>query len=242
MGFGLLLFGYVTAYLMSVNILDFAFRLVGYAVMLCALLKLRRYHGAFLYPAVGVGALLTVSAVRSVYELSLFLYDNLLLDRPWLSESVFGVVTVIDTVLIFVFHAVLLYAVRAIAKETGVEKIAQNAVRNFVFVCLYYAVMLVSRLPIDDAQMMQWLSAASLVSMLVFMVLNVLLIFSCYAKICDENDQEMEQKPSRFAFVNRFRAELNRREEKAMREDAAYREERQRRKQSKKQGGRHGKR
>ena len=42
-------------------------------------------------------------------------------------------------------------------------------------------------------------------------ILNSIMLFSCYGKICDENDVDMPQKPSRFAFVNRMRAERDER-------------------------------
>ena len=64
----------------------------------------------------------------------------------------------------------------------------------------------------------------------VWIILNFMLIFSCYVKICDESDVEMERKPSRFAFVNRFRTEMDRRQEKAIEESLAYRKSKQEKK------------
>jgi len=40
----------------------------------------------------------------------------------------------------------------------------------------------------------------------------------------------MERKPSRFAFVNRFRTEMDRRQEKAIEESLAYRKSKQEKK------------
>ena len=33
------------------------------------------------------------------------------------------------------------------------------------------------------------------------------MIFTCYMKICDSDDVDMKQKPSRFAFINQKREE-----------------------------------
>jgi hypothetical protein len=41
--------------------------------------------------------------------------------------------------------------------------------------------------------------------------MNLYLIFRCYAEICDQSDVDMERKPSRFAFVNNYRDEMDRR-------------------------------
>ena len=57
------------------------------------------------------------------------------------------------------------------------------------------------------------------------MILNLILIGQCYANICDEKDLEMKRKKSRFAWVNRFYEELERKEEKARAETVAYQKE-----------------
>ena len=69
---------------------------------------------------------------------------------------------------------------------------------------------------------------------LVWIVLQIVLIFSCYARICDEGDVEMERKPSRFAFVNKFRAELDAKQEKARRESEEYKREKMEKRREKK--------
>ena len=64
--------------------------------------------------------------------------------------------------------------------------------------------------------------------------MNLFMLFSCYAKICDESDVEMAQKPSRFAFVNRFREENERRRAEAdARAEQKRREKAERRKNGK---------
>ena len=50
------------------------------------------------------------------------------------------------------------------------------------------------------------------------------MIFSCYAKICDSDDIEMKQKPSRFAFVNEKRKEQEEERQKILDEYAAEKE------------------
>ena len=55
-----------------------------------------------------------------------------------------------------------------------------------------------------------------------WIILDLVLIFKCYAKICDEDDVDMPLKKSRFAFVNKFREETARREQKAADESVEY--------------------
>ena len=64
-------------------------------------------------------------------------------------------------------------------------------------------------------------------------VLNLMLFASCYARICDEEDAEMAQKPSRFAFVNRMRARSEEVEQRNFESGQAYRRKRDAKKKRK---------
>ena len=134
------------------------------------------------------------------------------------------------------FHAFLLYAIFQISKETGVKKLSDASVRNFVFICFYNLVSLLDYLPIPAFDTVQGeMKIISIILYFSYMLLNLLLFGQCYANICDEKDAEMNRKASRFAWVNSFREEFDRREEKARKETEAYRKEKQeKRKQRKK--------
>ena len=66
--------------------------------------------------------------------------------------------------------------------------------------------------------------AALLIIELLCWILNLYMIFSCYAKICDSDDIEMKQKPSRFAFVNEKRKAQEEERQKILDEYAAEKE------------------
>ena len=57
----------------------------------------------------------------------------------------------------------------------------------------------------------------------------------CYTRICDEGDVEMNRKPSRFAFINKMRAELDKREEKALESQEQYIEEKRQKREQKRE-------
>ena len=123
--------------------------------------------------------------------------------------------------------------VRAIAKETEVDKIAIGAFRNLVFWAGYYILYVIALLPFPFAKAYTtYFSAPVLLLYLACIILNLYLIFSCYARICDSEDVEMERKPSRFAFVNRMRAES---EERRRLKEARYAEQERLRRQRKKE-------
>ena len=58
----------------------------------------------------------------------------------------------------------------------------------------------------------------TIVGTLVLIVMNLTVIYSCYMRICMPGDEHMKDKPSRFAFVNEYRARQAEREAEAMAE------------------------
>ena len=131
-----------------------------------------------------------------------------------------------------IFHATLCWAIRAIAKETAVEKISFAAVRNFIFFAAYNLLYAIAKLPFGfTAEYAKIMSIPVLLLYFACLILNLIMIFSCYMRICDVADVDMERNPSRFAFVNRMReeSEARRAQKQAMYEERA-RERKEKRK------------
>ena len=130
-----------------------------------------------------------------------------------------------------IFNFSLLYAIRRIAISTESEKISASAVRNFIFMCIYYLMYLVAVLPFDfKDEYLKYCGAFVLLLNFVWIILNLVLIYSCYARICDENDVEMNRKPSRFAFVNKMRAQADERQARVAERQAEYKKQKRERK------------
>jgi hypothetical protein len=223
MGFGLLFIGYFIATLMSVHIYGAYVSLVGYGIVFIASVKLSKYNSSFRFLEAGAILMIVTYGLISASGIASFLYDEMLVSTKLLGDSFDSIMGKVEMAVSFLFVAAMLWAIRAIAKETNVEKIVYNSARNFVFLVVYYVLFLISYLPFDFTT--EYIAAfGGFVTALnfVIIVLNLVLIFSCYARICDENDVDMAQKPSRFAFVNKYRAESERRREKAMKEREEY--------------------
>lgn len=230
MGFGWLFIGYFLIVMRS-PILSSAVHLLGCGLVVFALLKLREYNRSFDVSMIGALLLLLVSGVLLFADVNKILYDNLIVSANLFSDSLKTAIGYAEQGASFVFNATLLWGVLRIARETKVTKIANSAIRNFVFICLYYIAYLVSFLPFENIKATQAeFALICWVLYIAWMIMNLILIFTCYAKICDENDVDMERKPSRFEFVNRFREERDRREQSAREADVAYRKEKQERK------------
>ena len=234
MGFGWLFLGYFIANFMSLHQFGAICRLVGYAVMLASAIRLRRYHRAFFGVAIASCVMILLSGTLSLGSVELFAREFLLTETDLLPDALQVVLGHAEQWMTLVFGTALLWAIRLIAIETEVNKIAVGAVRNFVFMSVYYLVYAVSLLPIPmNAVSGATVAIVAWIFFFAHLILNQVLLFSCYAKICDENDVEMERKPSRFSFVNEFRAESDRRENRAREADARYREEKKKKRMEK---------
>ncbi|MBO5937944.1 MAG: hypothetical protein J6Q82_00400 [Clostridia bacterium] len=211
MGFGLLFIGYFVANFMTLNPLGSVFRILGYGIIFVALLKLQKYHRAFQFSVFTTLGMLFVSGA--------FVYT----DIAGIYKDIIGY---IEQGFSFVFLSLLLYAILKISRETGVKKLADASIRNFIFISFYYIVCVLEYLPFDVIERVRGeLRIISLILYFSCILLNMILFGQCYANICDEKDAEMARKPSRFAWVNHFREEFDRREEKARAETEAYRKE-----------------
>jgi hypothetical protein len=120
---------------------------------------------------------------------------------------------------ILFFHAALFYAIWCLAREIGLLAIMQNAVRNAILMGLYYAMYLIEALPFAWVAVYRQYAAVIVVLFpLVWGIVNAALLWSCYKNICKEGDEEVPIRVSRFAFVNKIRQELERKEQKGIEE------------------------
>lgn len=214
---------------MSVNQYGFVFRLIGFALMLLALTRLKKYNKAFDYTLIACGLMGLTSLLLALAGIGDILYDLLIIDQKILEGSR-DIISGVDMVAELIFHGALAWGIRAIAKETEEEKIAFAAVRNLVFLCVYYVLYGIALLPFDFT--VDYVKSFSMPVVLLYfacIVLNLIMLFKCYVRICDEADVDMARKPSRFEFINRLRAESDRREEKAQRTMREYKESKMKR-------------
>jgi len=219
MGFGILLIGYFMTYLMSVSLFGYLIRFMGYCIMLYAFTKLKKYNKAFGVPMAATGVMLAVTLADVYAKLGQFLYENLLISSFVLPLGYEMLVGYIDDALVFVFHACFFYAIREIAKDTEDTKIVYKTVRNFIFISIYYVVYVIMLIPMPALDnIRKYLSLPVYLLYFGWIILNVALVISCYARICDEADIDMPFKKSRFEFINKAREK----DQKAAEENAAY--------------------
>lgn len=224
MGFGVMLIGYFITYVMALNTYGVFFRVLGYLIICRGAFRLLEYDKKFVYPFY----LSATLAALSVLETANYVYQLIALSQNVTIELLANIVGYIDVVAVLAFHVTLLLAIRGVAKDTGVSKIAVSAMRNLIVILLYFGLYAVSFLPLPVNMAMPLL-----IVNLFWILLDVVLLYSCYYRICDENDNEITRKPSRFAWINNMWSKLDAKQEKAAREMEEYRQQKNQKKRKK---------
>ena len=222
MGFGLLLMGYFLGMVMSLNIFGAFFRLAGFALAAYAARKLSDYHKGFSFLTLASMLSVAVSVLGAISSLSAFLYDNMIISEKLIGDGLATAFGYARYGAELVFTVALCVAISLIAKETGEIKLRYVAIRNLALYCVYFVLQIICWLPHEYVGTLLQITALPAVAQLAgfaLILLNLLMIFSCYRRICDESDVDMPQKPSRFEFVNQMRAE---REEKEKARQAKF--------------------
>ena len=141
-------------------------------------------------------------------------------------ENQFWVSSIFAIVISTVFQVLLLSGIREIGKDAEAEGVPARAVWSILVVCLVgvwkLGISLMSTLPdMDGNKAFRLLTLGAALVSLLYPVVILAFLFSCYAKICAPDDTEMEARPSRFAFVNRWREEREKKadEVRKLRED-----------------------
>ncbi len=223
MGFGLLFIGYLLTFLLSIAGGYGAFPAIGGCiVMLYAMTKLIDYEPRFKYAFFSLIPL----ALCVAFELSAVLSSMMGSYLPgFLGWTITDkIVKYANFAFEMVFHVAMLSAVAKIAADTGVEKTSRAAWRNLIIYGVYFSAGVVSSFLPGTLPAAPYILKAQLALQLLCIVINSVALFSCYMRICDEGDQDMKAKPSRFGFVNRFREAYDRREENARKTQREYRE------------------
>ena len=202
MGFGLLLIGYFLSTLMSMHAYGWATQIVGFYLIFRALCKLWEYKHSFmrcLWPLV----LMTVcQAILGVRHLFSDLPTNIL--SLFESIHVDNLINTIFVTVLMIFHFLLLSSIRELAFDVEDSDVERLARRDLFIVGAYFVFNItVAFLPAGNSLMVLRLILA--LAGLIYPFFILYLLFRCYARICAPEDKEMEQKPSRFAFVNKYR-------------------------------------
>lgn len=207
MGFGLLFIGYIFTldYSLQNVTFDLLPDIIGYLIMFSAMCKLAPYNKGFGYAKLLLLPLIALGGVTVTFEVAGIMGytpGSVILD-------IVNMCGMLSKFFMFAYTVALTVGIRDIARETDLKKVSFRAIRNMAVAVFYYlAYIAVDLLPISGAE-------AQSVHLIVYafgvivITLNLILIFSCYMRICLEGDEDMPAKPSRFALINRMNSKID---------------------------------
>lgn len=99
----------------------------------------------------------------------------------------------------------LLSGVQMIAAETSLDKLAARASRWRIFALVYYSALFLTVSALGGSLAGHLLGAAVYLVGLVYPFFIAAILWTCYMRICLEGDEDMPEKPLRFAWANRLR-------------------------------------
>lgn len=213
MGLGLLFIGYFIAFLMSVNNYGFAFEIVGFAVMFTAVGRLTEYKHSLSRTALP----LFLMTLCSLFEGGRVLTELVNAPMALFSEGNAFFVSLFAVAMGAVFQIMLFLGIGAIARDAEETRLSRRSVLCCILigiVCiLEFLVSVLNDIPsLASTAAVRYLSLSAVLLRILYPLPILAFIFSCYTSLCAPEDVEMKQRPSRFAFINRWREE---REKKA---------------------------
>lgn len=207
MGFGILFIGYFIAFLMSLHKYGFLCRIIGYYLIFLSLQKLSEYKRIL---SLAVFPLL-IMTLCGVYDAGAMISDSVfVLPFP---EALSYAIDVLEIVASYIFHVLLLRGIMELGNDTDLPKVSSFARWTLVGAtayCILNTILIVIQafVPVGEGSIQSFASILARVTLLagiLFPMVMLVLIHSCYAQICAPEDVDMEPKPSRFAFINKSR-------------------------------------
>ena len=220
MGFGTLFIGYVL-------LLSIAYKgltdIIAAAVMLLGLYKLSGINRFFKMAAVTASAFL----VFSLGELGVWTYE--MFWRKFDAPLLISALGILRCVLIGALTVLILKGIEAVAKEVDLKDTPIKAKRLAIINAVFYAVWIVFELPLTFLNELTLARIYAIIILLsiALIIADLTVIYSCYMRICMPGDEDISrEKPSRFGFVNEYRARKAEREREAAEERAKLIKER----------------
>ena len=213
MGFGYLFVGFLIAYVTSLAG-GFPAYLIGFLLILAAVGKLRLYKRTYTLALLPLIPLILISAFEIICTvMGLVSFGGIY------PEGILGTaINAAFAVLNFVLWELLLLATAKLYGEVGLPKLRLRSVQNMVAYGIYFVLAVLQLTGLFDD--VPGFDAALLILYLLVVVFGLVLLASCYRRICPEGEEDAPRRKSRFGFINRFYDELDKRESNAASESA----------------------
>lgn len=227
MGFGTLFIGYF----LLLNLTYYGFTdVIAAAIMLLGLYKLSSVNKQFKMAAVASGVFLAFS----LFEFGVATYE--LFVKRTDSATFVSVMSILRCITICALTFLMLKGMELVAKEVEVENIPAKASRLSKVTAAVYCAWIILEAPLTfiNDYVLAVLSLITILATIALLISNLTVIYGCYMRICMPGDENLTDKPSRFEFVNEYRARKAERDQAAMEERMKIMKERAKKKGKKK--------
>ena len=208
MGFGYLQLGYIVTYVISITAGAMGggslALLAGGALMFAGLRGLCRFNTSFI-PAKWLTFGVVALGLCRLWQDAANWFS---LQNP-ISSVMNDVITWASFTITILFHFAMLYAIRVLALEVGLKKLASHAMYNTIGVGIWGALFLLCNMPSVGEHLLPYLSFSMGLFNLLYLISDIVLLLRCAKNICAEGDEEVAPKPSRFAWINRMSESYN---------------------------------
>lgn len=223
MGFGTLFIGYF----FLINISYYAYTdIIAGMVILLALYKLSSVDKSFKR-----GAASAIGFCALAFAELIFVFISMFASFEWLN-ALTPYVSAMRFALIFVLTYFMLSGIRDVAKEVDAPALYRTATAS-VPLCFVFVVYAAFEIPFVGGLFgaaTPYISFALLLSVVLFIVSNLVTVYKSYMQICMPEDLKKETKKSKFGFINNMYDSI----EKKSAEYAAYKLDKRKNKKRKK--------
>ena len=207
MGFGTLFIGYF----LLLNLTYYGFTdLIAAAVMLLGLYKLSKVNRYFFASMIAA----IVFLVFSFGEFGIATYEIFM--KPINSPNLISLMSIMRSLTIGMLTVLILRGIEDVAKEVDIEDLPTKASRLIIITGVTYSAWIILESPLAlDNYVLGVLSLITILATIALLIVNLTIIYSCYMRICMPGDEKIGDKPSKFAFVNEYRARKAERDKEA---------------------------
>ncbi len=195
MGFGILFFACFLTYFGALTPIGIFTYMLGAALMLYALYKLYSLNKIFVISAGASACLMLVSLV--VVVMFIFGYDSI---------TFYKVLVYVQNYLAPALLISIHIAIYFVAKEVGLNKIQGWTIVNNVFILGYVVCDILSLFIIGEVATPRF-GLICTIAQVLYSLFMLVILFNCYARICYEDDKNMENNSSGvavFDFLNKM--------------------------------------
>jgi hypothetical protein len=214
MGFGPLLIGYFITFIVTLGLGNYLFAgmLIGGFIMFLGLTELRKYAPTFLYAIIANVVLI----LCSFYEAAAYIDDAFLLGLGICDAAISTIFAWVELAVYLIFNIAMLYGIADLSRRVDLPETRQKAYRNMVFVAMYNVFYLVINIPNTIfANDIGFFMTLLMILQLIYTIINLALIFKCYAMICPEGEEDMPVIESKNPVIRKMDAVIAKREENA---------------------------